>query len=125
MAGGDRHAVGARMELWAVLVLVVLKQGLGCDFDRLHEHANTHRVLGQLLGHGEFEPVTYSCGQVMRNVSLLDEDTLRGINELLVRHGHSLCGRDSSERRAGATALLSRRMIIFPPTATCSGTQPE
>ena len=35
------------MELWTVLVLAVLKQGLGCDFDRLREHANTHVVLRQ------------------------------------------------------------------------------
>ena len=75
------------MELWTVLVLAVLKQGLGCDFDRLREHANTHVVLRQLLGHSELEPVTYSYDQVIRNVSLLDEDTLRDINELVVRHG--------------------------------------
>ena len=79
-------------------VLAVLKQGLGCNFDRLHEHANTHVVLGQLLGHSELEPVTNSYDQVMRNVSLLDEDTLRDINELVVRHGHSLC--DPRRRRA-------------------------
>ena len=51
------------MELWTVLVLAVLKQGLGCDFDRLREHANTHVVLRQLLGHSELEPVTYSYDQ--------------------------------------------------------------
>ena len=50
--GEDRDLKVGRpgMELWTVLVLAVLKQGgLGCDFDRLHEHANTHVVLGQLL----------------------------------------------------------------------------
>ena len=58
-------------------------------------------VLRQLLGHSELEPVTYSYDQVIRNVSLLDEDTLRDINELVVRHGHSLCDHDVGERLAG------------------------
>ena len=63
--GEDRDLTVGRpgMELWTVLVLAVLKQGLGCDFDRLHEHANTHLVLRQLLGHSELDPVTYAYDQ--------------------------------------------------------------
>ena len=100
-SGSNRDAVGPGGSLWTIFVLGVLKRGLGCDFDRLHEHANTHLVLRQLLGHSEFDPVTYSYDQVMRNVSLLDEDALRDIKELVVRHGHSLCGHDAGERLAG------------------------
>ena len=57
---GNRHAVSPGVSLWTIFVRAVLKQGLGCYFDRLHEHANTHLVLRQLLGHSEFDPVTYS-----------------------------------------------------------------
>ena len=40
-----RPGINLKMErpskdLWRVLVLAVLKQGLGCDYDRLHEIAN-------------------------------------------------------------------------------------
>ena len=104
------------MELWTVLVLAVLKQGLGCDFDRLREHANTHVVLRQLLGHSELEPVTYSYDQVIRNVSLLDEDTLRDINELVVRHGHSLCDHDVGERLAGRCDSFVVETDVHYPT---------
>ena len=116
--GEDRDLTVGRpgMELWTVLVLAVLKQGLGCDFDRLHEHANTHVVLGQLLGHSELEPVTYSYDQVMRNVSLLDEDTLRDINELVVRHGHSLCDHDAGERLAGRCDSFVVETDVHYPT---------
>ena len=72
------------MELWTILVLAVLKQGPGCDFDRLREHANTHVVLRQLLGHSEFDPLQYSYDQILRNVSLLGEDMLRAISERVV-----------------------------------------
>ena len=86
------------------------------DFDRLHEHVNTHLVLRQLLGHSEFDPVTYFYDQVMRNVSLLDEDTLRDINELVVRHGHSLCGHDADESLAGRCDSLVVETDVHYPT---------
>ena len=116
--GEDRDLKVGRpgMELWTVLVLAVLKQGLGCDFDRLREHANTHVVLRQLLGHSELEPVTYSYDQVIRNVSLLDEDTLRDINELVVRHGHSLCDHDVGERLAGRCDSFVVETDVHYPT---------
>ena len=31
--------------MWRILVLGVLKQGLGCDFDRLHNLANHHETV--------------------------------------------------------------------------------
>ena len=42
------------MDLWRILVLGVLKQGLGCDFDRLQDLANNHRTVRAMLAHGDF-----------------------------------------------------------------------
>ena len=75
------------VSLWTIFVLGMLKRRLGCDFDRLREHANTHLVLRQLLGHGEYDPVEYSYDTVLRDISLLDEDTLRAIGDLAGRSG--------------------------------------
>ena len=49
--GEDRDLKVGRpgMELWTVLVLAVLKQGLGCDFDRLREHAVVFRIRSEWL----------------------------------------------------------------------------
>ena len=41
------------MEMWRILVMGVVKQGLGCDFDRLHELLNEHRTLRRFLGHAD------------------------------------------------------------------------
>ena len=43
------------MDLWRILVLAILKQGLNCDYDRITELANEHGTLRQLLGHGLME----------------------------------------------------------------------
>ena len=104
------------MDLWTILVLAVLKQGLGCDFDRLHEHANTHVVLRQLLGHSEFDPMKYSYDQILRNVSLLDDDLLRDINELVVRHGQHLSGHQADERLTGRCDSFVVETDVHYPT---------
>ena len=103
-------------DLWTILVLAVLKQGLGCHFDRLHEHANTHMVLRQLLGHGEFDPIQYSYDQILRNVSLLDDDLLRDINELVVHHGQHLSGHRAEERLAGRCDSFVVETDVHYPT---------
>lgn len=37
------------MDVWRVVALGVLKQGLGCDYDRLQEFANHHGTVRQML----------------------------------------------------------------------------
>ena len=68
----DRKVGRPGMELWRVLVLGVLKQGLSCDFDRLHDLANHHETVRAFLGHGDFGDKTYYEYQtVLDNVCLL------------------------------------------------------
>ena len=38
---------------WRVLVLAILKQGSGCDYDRLQELANRHQTVREMLGRSE------------------------------------------------------------------------
>lgn len=40
-------------DLWRVLVLAILKQGLGCDYDRLQELANRRQTVREMLGYSD------------------------------------------------------------------------
>ena len=40
-------------DLWRVLVVAVLQQGLGCDYDRLQELANRRQTVREMLGHSD------------------------------------------------------------------------
>ena len=69
---------GVRHGLWQILVLGVLKQGLGCDFDRLHDLTNHHQTIRAFLGHGDFDDKTrYEYQTVVDNVSLLTPSCYR------------------------------------------------
>ena len=86
------------MDLWRILVLGVLKQGLDCDFDRLHELANQHRTVRAMLGHGAFDLHEYQHQTVVDNVSLLTPALLREVNRLVVETGHGIV-----KKKPGAT----------------------
>jgi transposase, IS5 family len=43
------------MAQWTILVLGVLRLGLNADYDRLHELANEHATLRQMLGAGDWQ----------------------------------------------------------------------
>ena len=63
------------MELWRILVMGLLKQVLGCDFDRLHERVNQHPTVRTFLGHSDFwDETRYRYPTVVPNVSLRTPD---------------------------------------------------
>jgi hypothetical protein len=78
------------MELWRMFVLATLKQGLGCDFDRLQELADEHRTLRQMLGHRDDDHSRYPMQTLVDNVSLLSPEVLAQINQLVVETGHEV-----------------------------------
>src|ERR1039457_846959 len=50
LASTDKGRPG--MEQWRILVLGTLRLALNADYDRIHELANQHRTIRQMLGHG-------------------------------------------------------------------------
>ncbi len=80
------------MDPWAVLVLALVKQGLGCDFDRLAELASQHMDLRRMLGIGWLEWKEFTSRTVARNVQLLTPDLLRKMNREVVKAGQRLAG---------------------------------
>ncbi len=53
LPGTDRSQGRPGMDLWRILVMGVIKQGLDCDYDRLCELAGEHKTLRAFLGHGD------------------------------------------------------------------------
>ena len=89
-AGRINRAVGRRgMDLWNFLVLGLLKQGVNCDYDRLHDLENRHLDVRRMLGLSEvFDSTTYSYRTLSCNVALLPPELLAAGNRLVVGAGH-------------------------------------
>lgn len=79
------------MRLWKVFVLGVLRLNLNHDYDRIHDLANNHKTIRQMLGHGLIDDeLEYNLQTVKDNISLLTPEILDRINEIVVKSGHRL-----------------------------------
>ena len=114
------------LELWAVLVLALLKQGLKCDFDRLAETANKHSDVRRLLALSELDSAQYfSYSSVVRNVSLLTPALLQELNQLVVREGLHLVGlTEEQPLKARVDSFMVETNVQYPTdTALVGGAQ--
>jgi IS5 family transposase len=87
----DRNTGRPGMALWRILVLGVLRLNLNWDYDRLHEMANQHRTIRQMLGHGlSDDGHMYHLQTLKDNVSLLTPAIIDSINQVVIKAGHQL-----------------------------------
>ncbi len=83
------------MEQWKILVLGVLRLGLNADYDRIHELANEHKSIRQMLGHSGWadgEEDRYGLQTIKDNLRLFTPEILDRINQEVVKAGHALAG---------------------------------
>ena len=81
------------MDQWRILVLGTLRLGLNTNYDRVHELANNHRTVRQMLGHSDWHsehPYEYTLNTIKDNVQLFTPEILDQINQQVVGAGHQL-----------------------------------
>ena len=82
-------------------VMGVIKQGLGCDFDHLHDLVNEHKTLRNFLSHTDWDKKLYHYQTLVDNVSLLTPELLGKVNHLIVESGHTVVGKKPGEPLRG------------------------
>ena len=89
LPGTDMRRGRPGMLLWRIFVLGVLKMAIHCTFDRLGSLADRHSNVRKMLGHMDFgDNQKYPVEILVDNVSLLTEDVLERINEVVLPFGH-------------------------------------
>lgn len=79
------------MEQWKILVFGTLRLGLNTDFDRLHDLANNHTTIRQMLGHSDwFDDTEYSLQTIKDNLMLFTPEINDQINQEVIKAGHHL-----------------------------------
>ena len=78
------------MELWRLFVLSQIRLSKGLNYDELHMHASYNKLVRQVMGVERlpgFEAITFACQTIADNVNLLDDKTLKEINDVIVSFG--------------------------------------
>ena len=115
LPGVDLNNGRPGMTLWSILVMGILKEGLNCDFDRLHELVNKYADIRAFLGHGTIH-ASYKLQQVIDNVSLLRPEVLVKVNQLVVSTGHAVAKKKPGETLAGRCDSFVVETDVHYPT---------
>lgn len=97
----DKKATGRRgMDLWHIFVLAQVRLGLNTNYDRLHTMANSDHLLRSVMGvemEAGFEKQRFEYQQIIDNVTLLDDETVQELNEIVVKFGHGVFKKKEAE----------------------------
>jgi IS5 family transposase len=79
------------LSYWEITVLAAARLGCNLDYDKLQDLAENHRSLRQIMGIGDWqEEVDFDWRRIEDNVLKLRPETLKKINDLVVKAGHAL-----------------------------------
>ena len=91
------------MDLWKMLDLGTFRLNCNWDFDKIHEMANNHHKLRQMLGHSETDfKSNYALQTIRDNIALLTPPILDEINQNVVKAGHSIVSTNEEPELRGS-----------------------
>jgi hypothetical protein len=95
------------MDLWQVFVLAQARLLLNTSYEDLHHIANNDHLIRQIMGVEKgfgYERHEFRYQNIIDNVSLLDDETVRELNQVILEFGHEVF----KKKRGGSLALKDR-----------------
>jgi len=106
------------MDLWQIFVLAQVRLCLNISYDRLHDLVNFHKAIRQIMGieadYG-FMQVELEYQNIVDNVNLLDDATVRLLNDAIVEMGHGVFKKKGQEAlRLKTDSFVVESNVHFP-----------
>lgn len=79
------------MDLWQIFVLSQVRLCQGTSYDDLHDLANHHSLVRQIMGVESlagFERQEFGYQTILNNVGLLDDEAVKELNNIIIEFGH-------------------------------------
>ena len=93
MVKGKKNTGRPGMDLWVLFVMAQTRLCLNISYDELHRMANSDRMFREIMGieteYG-FERIEFEYQNILDNVTLLDDETVRKLNDVVVEMGHGV-----------------------------------
>jgi hypothetical protein len=114
------YEIGRRgMDLWKILVLGTLRLNCNWDYDKVHEMANNHNKLREMLGHSKIDfNSQYALQTIKDNIALLTPAILDEINQIVVKAGHSIISPGKEPQLRGSCDSFVVETDVHYPTDT-------
>ena len=107
------------MDLWKILVLGTLRLNCNWDYDKVHEIANNHSKLREMLGHSKADfDCQYALQTIRDNIALLTPPILDEINQVVVKAGHGIISKKKGpELRGSCDSFVVETDVHYPTDA--------
>jgi hypothetical protein len=107
------------MGLWRIFVLAQIRLSKQMSYDELHIQANYNKPVRQVMGVERapgFEEIIFAYQTIVDNVDLLDDETMKRINEVIVSFGHGEVFKKKEEEalRLKTDSFVVESNIHFP-----------
>jgi IS5 family transposase len=117
MAGKQRTGRPG-MDLWQIFVLSQVRLCQNISYDELHHIANYDGLIRQILGIESgfgYEKYKFEYQNIIDNVSLLDDETVRELNQVIVEFGHEVFKKKEAEAlRFKTDSFVVEANVHFP-----------
>ena len=90
---GKKRTGRPGMDLWQIFVLSQVRLCMNTNYDDLHHIANNDHLIRQIMGVEKdfgYERYEFEYQNIVDNVSLLDDETIRELNQVIVEFGHEV-----------------------------------
>ena len=106
------------MDLWQIFVLSQVRLCQNLSYDELHDLANHHTMIRQIMGiesSSGFERQRISYQNIIDNVSLLDDESVKQLNVIIVDFGHSVFKKkEEAALRLKTDSFVVESNVHFP-----------
>ena len=117
MAGKQRTGRPG-MDLWQIFVLSQVRLCQNISYDDLHHIANNDHLIRQIMGVERgfgYERHEFEYQNIVDNVSLLDDETVRELNQVIVEFGHEVFKKKEEEAlRLKTDSFVVESNVHFP-----------
>ena len=116
---GKKKTGRTGMDLWCIFVLSQVRLCLNIGYEGLHNLANNHRSMRHLMGIEKgfgFEPVEFEYQNIYDNVSMLSDELVAEINEVIVDFGHGevFKKKENTALRLKSDSFVVESNVHFP-----------
>ena len=109
---GKKRTGRLGMDLWQIFVLSQVRLLKNHSYEDLHDLANNHTLIRQIMGIERgfgYERRELRYQNIIDNVSLLDDDTVRELNQVIVEFGHEVF----KKKEAEALRLKTDSFVVY------------
>ena len=118
ITAGKKRTGRPGMDLWQIFVLAQVRLVQNISYDELFDLANHHTMIRQLMGVESgfgYEKYKFEYQNIFDNVSLLDDDTVRELNLVILEFGHEVFKKkEEAALRLKTDSFVVESNVHFP-----------